>query len=250
MKKIAFLCLFMAITPVWSQSNYELKNNYNGWLMYFGDHKFASKWGIHLEAQVRQNNYITSPQQLLLRSGINYHLNSTIFATAGYCYVLTYPYGADPALARFPENRIWEQLQLKHQSGKIELVNRYRIEQRSVQIPRKNSADELFYEQVYTNRFRLLTRVSIPLKGSEIKDKSWYISLYDELFVSFGKNVAFNVFDQNRAYLALGYKIPRVGRLEIGYLNQLIIKSNGIKVENNHTLQVGLISNFDLFQFQ
>ena len=79
-------------------------------------------------------------------------------------------------------------------------------------------------------------------KGTKIEDHSWYISCYDELFVQFGKNVGANVFDQNRAYLAIGTKIPKVGRLEFGYLNQLIIKSNGIQVENNHTLQLGISS--------
>jgi len=66
-----------------------IKPNNNGWFMYFGDHKFSDHWGIHLEAQFRRNEIIAKPQQLLLRTGINYHFAPNAFATVGYCYVNT-----------------------------------------------------------------------------------------------------------------------------------------------------------------
>jgi hypothetical protein len=33
--------------------------------------------------------------------------------------------------------------------------------------------------------------------------------------------------------------------LEVGYLNQTLVKSDGKKIENNHTLQVGLSCTID-----
>lgn len=213
--------------------------------MYFGDHKFSKKLGIHLEAQFRRHDVILSGQQLLLRTGINYHLNDIAFLTAGYCFVKTYQYGKFAAKSDFPENRIWQQIQIKNQTGKIEIMNRYRLEQRFIYLPVLNS-DNISYSPsnttTYQNRIRLMTRVSVPFKGNKIQDKSFYFSLYDEVFLNFGKNLQLNYIDQNRAYLALGYKIPKLGRLEIGYMNQLIIKPDGIKVENNHTLQISLSS--------
>ena len=67
--------------------------------------------------------------------------------------------------------------------------------------------------------------------------------MYDELFINFGKNVGANIFDQNRAYVALGYKVPILGRLEVGYMHQPLFKSDGIGVENNHTIMIGLMTN-------
>lgn len=221
--------------------------NSNGWYMYFGDHKVSAKWGIHLEAQLRRNELVIKPQQALLRAGINYHINPSVFVTAGYCFVNTYPYGAFAAKCTFPENRIWEQLQVKSSVGKFEMVNRFRLEQRFVNSPILDNAAYIPGPEVYSNRFRLLSRFSLPFKGNEIVDRSVYLSAYNEFFISFGKNVALNIFDQNRAYLALGYKIPKLGRLELGYLNQLVFKSDGIKVENNNTLQLSLISNINFY---
>ncbi len=222
--------------------------NPNGWFMYMGDHKFSRNWGIHLEAQFRRNNIIAKPQQLLLRTGLNYHFNSNVFATIGYAFVETYPYGAFAVKKAFPESRLWEQIQLKNQVGAFEIVNRFRLEQRFSSLPVLSGIDYVVGDEVFTNRFRVLNRVSLPFKGKAIVDKSLYITAYDEMMVSFGKNVALNIFDQNRAYLALGYKIPKIGRLEVGYMNQLVFKGDGKKVENNNTLQVGLSANFDLFK--
>jgi Protein of unknown function (DUF2490) len=241
------ICVFM-YSPIFSQTNRQYAHNNNSWWMYIGSHKISEKWGLHLEAQLRRSDFVKQKQQLLLRTGINYHFNAQASATFGYCFVSTGQYGGFPAKSEFPEHRLWEQIQLKSMYGKVEMVNRFRLEQRFSNLPIANNGIFEPGDAVYTNRFRLLSRFSIPLKGKSIEDKSWYVSFYDEFFVNFGKNVGLNIFDQNRAYLALGYKIPQLGRLELGYLNQLIFRSDGIRVENNRTLFLGLSSNIDFYK--
>jgi Protein of unknown function (DUF2490) len=251
MKILVTVCLCLLLqTTIMAQTAplHTYANNNNAWLMYFGDHKISDKWGIHLEAQWRRNGFFTNPQQLLLRTGINYYFNAQAFATVGYCFVETYPYGGYPAKTSFPENRFWEQLQIKTQLNRFEWVSRFRLEQRFSKIPVLVAAAYEPGDAVYTNRFRLLNRFSLPFKGKAIVDKSFYISTYDEMLVNFGDNVAANTFDQNRAYIALGYKVPKLGRLEVGYMLQTIFKSDGIKVERNRTLQVGLTSTLDFYK--
>ena len=75
-----------------------------------------------------------------------------------------------------------------------------------------------------------------------------YATVYDEFFINFGKNVAANFLDQNRAYAGIGYKIPVVGKLEVGYMYQTIFKGDGVKIENNHTIQIGLSSNINFYK--
>lgn len=254
MKKsiIVISCLLaMAVLAKAQTANHQYANNFNAWYMFFADPKLDEHWGIHLEAQFRRSGLIADQQQLLLRTGLNYHFNSSVSATVGYCFVQTSPYGDFPAKADFPENRFWEQLQMKTQHGRFEWVNRLRLEQRLVNSPVATEANPDKYEPgdaVYFNRFRLFNKVSIPFKGTTIGDKSLYFAMYDEVLFAFGKNVAANALDQNRAYAALGYKIPKLGRLELGYLYQAINKTDGIKRERNHTLQVGLTSNFDFIK--
>ncbi|MFZ4545327.1 MAG: DUF2490 domain-containing protein, partial [Saprospiraceae bacterium] len=166
----------------------------------------------------------------------------------GYAFVETYPYGKLPVNHAFSENRFWEQVQVKNQLKNVEYVSRFRLEQRYVNSITGTLGNYSEGIAVYTNRFRLMQKFSIPFKGEKIVDKSLYISAYDEFFINFGKNVKYNIFDQNRAYVALGYKIPKVGRLELGYLNQMLMKPDGIKIENNHTLAVTLSSTIDFYK--
>jgi Protein of unknown function (DUF2490) len=248
-KNIIAVMVFTAFSiSLFSQSIRQNTNNSNAWFMYFGTHKIADKWSLHIEAQLRRSDGVSIPQQLLLRGGLNYHLSPQATVTAGYAFIETYPYGAFASSSEFPENRIWEQLQLKNQLGAFEWISRFRLEQRYVQSPVK--VGDVFQPgpAIYTNRFRLLNRFSIPFKGKTIVDKSFYLSVYDEFMVNFGENVGLNIFDQNRAYVAVGYKIPKVGRVELGYLHQLIVKSGGIKIENNNTFQLGLNCNIDFMK--
>jgi Protein of unknown function (DUF2490) len=245
MKKILIFLFFIGNFSTNAQTPRTIGTSNNTWFMYNGAHKFTSKWGLHLEAQLRRADGLANAQQWLLRTGLNYHFAPAAFATLGYAFVETSPYGDFPSKSTFPENRIWEQIQLKQAIGRVELVNRFRLEQRFVNAPVAVGTGFEPGEAVYSNRFRSFHRISIPLKGKAIVDKSFYITAFDEIFVSWGKKVAFNLFDQNRAYIALGYKIPKAGRLELGYLNQQIVKSDGIKVENNHTLWFSLNSTID-----
>jgi hypothetical protein len=252
-KNIIAVMVFTAFSiSLFAQIPRQYTNNSNSWFMYFGTHKIAEKWSLHLEGQLRRSDGLSIPQQFLVRPGINYHLSPQVMLTVGYAFIETYPYGAFPSQSAFPENRIWEQLQLKHQVGAFEWISRFRLEQRYVQSPALMvGIANTFYAPgpaIYTNRFRLLNRFSIPFKGKMIVDKSFYLSIFDEFMVNFGKNVGLNIFDQNRIYLAIGYKIPTIGRLEMGYLNQLIFKGDGIKVENNNTFQLGLSCNIDFMK--
>lgn len=248
MKKWIFLLILEGFLSYSILAQRQYATNSNTWFMYFGSHKISNKWGLHLEAQLRRSEFLSEQQQFLLRTGLNYHFNPNIFATVGYVFIDTWPYGGQPVKAKFPENRLWEQIQVKNQINAFELISRFRLEQRFVNLPVLVGANYEPGDAVFTNRFRVLNKVSLPLKGKVIEDKSLYISTFVELFVNYGKNVSLNVFDQNRAYLAMGYKVPKLGRLEIGYLNQLILKGDGKKIENNNTIQIGLSSNIDFYK--
>ena len=223
-------------------------NNINGWFVYNGDHKFADKWGVHLEAQWRANDFITKKQQLFFRTGINYHCSPNLFVTVGYGFAETYPYGEFAVKAAFPEHRMYEQLQYKSVHGRFELVNRIRVEQRWSLLPTLQQGEYKPGDAVYQNRVRLNMKVSVPFRGKTIEDKSFYATANDEVFVSFGKHVGYNTFDQNRLFVGIGYKIPKIGKIEVGYMEQTLFKADGIKIENNHTFQFGLYSSLDFYK--
>jgi hypothetical protein len=99
-------------------------------------------------------------------------------------------------------------------------------------------------DYLYLNRARYMLRGVLPLNGDSLEAKEPYLAAYDEIFIGFGNNVP-NIFDQNRAYAALGYKPNRESAVEIGYLYQAVQQRNRTIFQHNHTLQFGLFYNFD-----
>jgi len=237
MKLIVLLLTLGVCLPVAAATD----NNANGWYMYFGDHPIAkTRWGIHLEGQWRRADLGLKWQQLLLRPGVNFQLNKKVALTGGYGFVETHRYGDFPVAAAFPEHRFFEQATITQRFKKLDFQNRLRLEQRNIGVMTKQ-ADGEFARTAwrYENRFRYMLRTNIPLKFAGGK---YYVGLYDEILYNFGKNVAKNVFDQNRAYAALGRTLGHETKLEVGYLEQTVQHRDGIVFEHNHTLQIAIYS--------
>ncbi|MCX6613206.1 MAG: DUF2490 domain-containing protein [Acidobacteria bacterium] len=235
-----FLITLLAALPLVAEPKIA-DNNAHGWYMYFGDHQIKqTKWGLHLEGQWRRENVVTQWQQLLLRPAVNYQLNPHIMLTSGYGFVQTHRYGDYPAKSAFPEHRFYEQAQIASKWRKTEWTNRLRLEQRNIgQTTLIPSGGYNVTSWRYENRFRYMLRTNVPLPFGENK---YYLGIYDEFFVNFGKNVAFNTFDQNRAYIALGKKLPHQTKLEVGFMEQTLQHRDGRVMEHNHTLQIAIYS--------
>jgi hypothetical protein len=224
------LLVLLAAIPLSSQARIS-DNNANAWFMYFGDHQVnQSKWGVHLEGQWRRANLGTQWQQLLLRPAVNYQLNSRVMLTGGYGFIQTHRYGDFPVKKVFPEHRFYEQAQITGKLGKTEWTHRLRLEQREI-----GPSTAWRHE----NRFRYMARTNVPLP---FENKSYYLGIYDEFFVNWGKNVLANTFDQNRAYIALGKKLAHQTRVEVGFMEQTLLHRDGKVMEHNHTLQLAIYS--------
>lgn len=238
--KLQFLAAIFISVFAAAQNNRINTSENIGWYNFFGTIKLNDQWGIHTEYQWRRDNFITDWQQSLLRIGVNYQLNPRVLLRAGYAWIETFPYGEIPinGMGRdFTEHRIFEMVQLSHKEGLVDFSHRFMLEQRFVgryTSANVNSEDDF----PLLHRMRYMIRLQVPLKGREIKDKTPYAAVYDEVFIGFGKNVNANVFDQNRIGALLGYRFNKNFRLEAGYLNQTVQfgrQINGQNVfQNNH----------------
>lgn len=218
-------------------------NNANGWYMYFGDHPIVkTRWGIHLEGQWRRADLGLKWQQLLVRPGVNFQLNKKVALTGGYGFIQTHRYGDFPVPAGFSEHRFFEQATITQRFKNLDFQNRLRFEQRNIGVMTK-LPDGDFQRTAwrYENRFRYQLRTNIPLKFAGGK---YYLGLYNEIMFNYGINVAKNVFDQNRAYVALGRNLGHETRLEIGFMEQTVQHRDGAVFEHNHTLQIAIYSKY------
>ena len=199
-KIIAFL---LVTTTGFSQSS-DLGN----WMIYFGNKKINEKWNWHHEVQYRNYDAIGDLEQLLLRTGIGYNLsenNNNILLGYGYINSQNYISDSDEKNS-FSEHRIYQQFITKQNLGRLKIQHRYRIEERWVE------------DQDFKLRFRYFLSLNLPLNNIEIIDKTFYLSSYNEIFINHKETV----FDRNRLYGGLGYKLNNLVKFEIGYMNQFL----------------------------
>ncbi|MBK8079692.1 MAG: DUF2490 domain-containing protein [Saprospiraceae bacterium] len=247
MKRIILIFTILFFTFGFMSAQNTRINHHNpiGWFNYFGTVKLSKKFGLHTEYQWRRDEIITDWQQSLLRMGLNYSLNPRVLFRVGYGWIETFPYGeySINGLGRdFSEHRVFEMVQLSHKEGIIDFSHRFMLEQRFV--GRYSSANETKEDEFpLLHRIRYMVRCQAPLKGKEIKDKTPYFAIYDEVFIGFGKNVNANVFDQNRIGIVFGYRFNKNVRIEGGYLNQTLQFGRQINGQNVFQYNNGLILN-------
>ena len=79
-----------------------------------------------------------------------------------------------------------------------------------------------------------------------MEDNTFFLNINNEVFIGFGKGIEKNVLDQNRFNIALGWRFTSNFNLQFGYLNQYVLKADGVKIERNHTLLSSLVYNIDI----
>lgn len=243
-KNLIFLFLISIVTfsSAAAQENApNVVNQFNSWFMYFGNHRLSERWGLHTEYQWRRSEGPQFWQQSLLRVGVDYYTKSKAMVSGGYGWIVSFPYGEQPIGQETTEHRLWQQLILTQTAGRFNFQHRYRLEQRWIENTTDN--DGTFK---YANRARYRLFAAIPLNKKSMVEKTWFLAFYDEIFLGFGKNLSKkNILDQNRAYAAIGYQFRPGVNTQLGYLYHQVFKADGIRRENNHTLQVALTYNLD-----
>lgn len=201
MKKFILIIAFLSI-PFAAKSQ---DSNLGNWLVYIGSKQLNSKWNLHHEVQYRNYNALGDLEQLLLRTGLGYNIGSRSNLLLGYGYINSENFtGNGNEQITVEEHRIFQQFITKQSIGRVTLQHRYRFEQR-------------FVERDFKTRFRYFLGMNIPFKESK-----YYVSAYNEIFL----NGSSNVFDRNRIYGGLGYKVSKGIKIELGYMSQVFDTSS------------------------
>jgi hypothetical protein len=248
MKRLLVIPVLLLTIKVVAQNDRLNDFNNTNWIQTINTITLDRKWSLHLEYQWRRENGVKYWQQSLLRVGTNFKLAENVTVHAGYGWIETFPYGDFPiaAAGTFPEHRIYEQITFRQPVKKFIFSHRLRIEQRWLGRVKPNTGGNREIEDwFFLHRFRYQFRTQFPFwaKG----DKQLYSVAADEIFIGAGKNLGTNIFDQNRIFLLLGFKLNKKISIEGGYFNQTLqqgrrINSNTIIQRNNGVVLTSVLS--------
>ncbi len=236
----------------------------------------------YYQPNARLNNIFLNPYQTVFRPWLHFYPTSdrkirlsaspigfwATYGLAGSNGTVKAPgEDANDQLLEYPEIRSSYQLTTYDKIGRVSVSYRLRYEfrwigngQASSAVNNRSGFDFThgvpMVNNTFKQRLRIFFRTDVPFKGNTLDAKEFYLAWQNELWIGLGKKtVNANFMDQNRAYLAIGYKLPQDVRVEIGYLNQVvpqnIYASGGKNVRNmdfNNVLQVYVFfDNFNRF---
>jgi hypothetical protein len=209
------------------------QTQFMGWGATFINYKASEKFGLYFDGQYRSTDQLQQMNQLLLRPGINLYLAPSWTFTTGYAIIPQQRISAG-VTGYLPEHRIWEQLVFTHKVKAVRATvsHRARLEQRF--IPRHHAEGNSLVRDGHrtAGRLRYFARGVVPLGSTP--DKGMFAAVQNEIFFHTADGGS---FDQNRAYVAAGYRMSRQLDLEMGYMNQYVAGADGAST-NNHILQV------------
>lgn len=235
MRRFFLFCLFLCLISgsLFAQTVHQN----SGWLFFLKSTKLSDKWGLHLDVQVRSADDWGYVRNVLIRPGLTYFINKKSNVTAGYLLATTKTQFNNLPDVNTNEHRIWEQYIIAHKLGSGTLSHRFRLEQRFIGQP---TGDDIF-----SQRIRYFFRFIQPLKKQEDGfTKGAFAALQNETFFNLQNKDQLNgsVYDQNRVYIAAGYRFSKKFDIEAGYLNQAINGRANHTV--NHVAQLAFYTRF------
>ena len=227
MRKIrTFLLVSFVSMNIFSAKSQVIDESQMGaWYMYFFNTSHEkSKIGFQGDVQYRNWNIAGDLEQLLLRGGITFKPEkANIKFTLGYGNITTGTFGEDNSTIN--ESRIYQEALFPTKIGeRFYLNHRLRYEQRFIE------------EQSLRTRYRYNLFVNVALNQKEMKEKTIYLSLYDEIFINGTGMPGQSIFDRNRAYIALGYVLKKGMKFQLGIMNQTTntVNKNQLQISFHH----------------
>jgi hypothetical protein len=162
------------------------------------------KFSLWLETQTRSQKLTSDFYYHEFKGGIAYKFPEKITVMLGMGDYKTY---TTPGSFKTPmlvkEFRIWEQMVMSNNIGRLKLEHRYRIEQR-------------WLNGEFNNRFRYRINPIVPINHKSVVPKTVYLSAFDEVFFT---NLA-PFFMRNRLFGGVGYQFSKVIAAQVGWLRQ------------------------------
>jgi len=218
----------------------EFETREMAWFGYFNQTRFTNRSGLWVDLHLRMNDdFIKEVHTTIARVAYIYYLSDQSRLMAGYAYATQYGHEGAPDV---PEHRPWQQVQWFEKKNWFNLMQWVRLEER---FRRKVSAGELTDDYNFNFRVRYNMAFTIPLVGKKVEPKTPFIFINDEVFINFGKNITYNYFDQNRAFVGIGYQFTQHLNAHLGYMYVFQQLPEGNKYVNINAIRMFVFHNLD-----
>lgn len=227
---------FLSVTAVFGQiSGKQITHQQLIWYGYFNTVEFSNKWFITAEMQERRFFHPGRQHQFLARTHLHHKMNNGWDAGPGFTYFLQSPHDpySESTLA-VPELRPHLEFNLRQNTGKITVSHRYKAEWRFIHNTGNGGLADGYWNYF---RFRYRAGIDFPLFKKENRNRLLKLKISDEIHINAGSKIIKNIFDQNRVYIGLNYRLNKNFALETGYLNWFQQRTSGDQFYNRNIIR-------------
>ena len=225
-----------------AQTEKKIDNQSILWSRYYNLLTLNEKWSLHSEFDNRLFLKPVTENLFVIRSQVRYKATNTIELGGGVGY---FPVATqDPENTTdfmIPEFRGQQDVVWKNTIGKIQLSQRFQIDERFI---RNASKTGLLPGTTFNWRFRFRIQAEYDIWK---KDNRYLKTIvYEEILLNAGKSIVKNTFDQNRVYAALQYGFNKKIAVELGYLNSFQQRASGVDYYDRDIIRLSIFHKLQL----
>lgn len=243
MKKLIPFILIISISGI-AMAQKTITNQNMIWYAYFQNLKINDRFAIYTDIQERHFFKPAKQSQFLIRSSFNTTIASNWDFGVGFCFALSNTTPLVDYNLETPELRPHIEFNNRQKLKHVNIWHRYRLEARFPHEINGTTLSDGF--KFSTMRFRYQFAADIILKQPKQDKNAVRLSLRDEFMLNLGKNIKYNIFDQNRINIALQYAPIKEIILEAGYMHLFQQREAGDKYFSRHIVRFALIQNIHL----
>lgn len=210
------------------------------WVQYYNQTRLSDKWTLLVDGGYRWKQDLGKRFQYIIRAAGGYNIRPGIRVAAGFAHLGTYT-DIDITVVEF---RTHQELTIKQDLLGPGLNHRVRIEQRFIEATKNN--DEQFDRSNWRFRYRFL--FSIPIIGNfpNHNHRSLRLNVGDEIFINAGKDIVYNVFDQNRILIGPAFQFNKNLTFTFIYSGKFTALNLPSEYTYNHIFWLGIRHRLDL----
>lgn len=225
------LLLFFVVSSVCAQRSREVQTQNHVWTSINSQIRLSERWGIAADIHIRRTDFLQNNSFFFIRAGGLYYVNKQLTLGAGYSHMwLANQKDATELFSN--ENRLHQQIVLNQKLGKMQLNQRFRLEERWIQkVVNFVPTDAVRF----TVRYRYQLSMIVPFSFNK---KIPALAFADELMLQSGKDIVYNTFDQNRVFGGIRQQVTPSLSFDVGYMYVWQQKLSGYQYSSNRTVRL------------
>ena len=236
--------LFILITINTLNAQTEVFKDNGTWFTLINKIKVSEKFYTTNVIEQRRVGFLKNTQAFLIAPSINYKVTKNVSFGAGFMHYTYFPNGVLPASIKKEETRFFQNLTLNSTVGNFKISNRFRFEERVIEVINTTINPNIIDGEKHVNRFRY--RIQATTNLVKLKNETFIMGkLSNEIRIRFGTGISEPDFDQNNFAALLGYKLLPNSTIWVGY-GRYYFRKNSSLYNANNILHINLSYDFDL----